>query len=158
MNYLNNISWTINSPISNLKIINSDHYEEFDEKYVDEEDDYYYSNEVNEIVINRIFSTCGIILKIPIQRFNQNQIDLKLDGPVNVKNILETLYHFYNVEEVNMDILKNIPDDCFHYVRNMKTKVKRGKVMHWIDLMGGKIFFEGFRRIGENTYYLNLGS
>ena len=65
-----------------------------------------YSNEVNEIVINRIFSTCGIILKIPIQRFNQNQIDLKLDGPVTVKNILETLYHFYNVAEVNMDILK----------------------------------------------------
>ena len=112
-----------------------------------------------ERYLSKIISNNAIILIVPIHRFRENNYSLRIEGPIDGYKILNEIYHFYNHQKVTKKIIKDLnEDDVFDYVKKVKAKMNNNREVHYIDLMGDLIFFEGISKQMGNVYFLELGS
>lgn len=140
---LNNLSWITRDNPSTCYI-----FQDGDER-----------RDLNEYYLSEIISNKSIILLLPIHRFQENNYALTIEGPIDGFKILQEIHKFYNEKRVVKKIIKDMTeDDVFGYVSNVKNKINNNEEVHYIDLMGDLVFFEGIRKERGNVYFLELGS
>ena len=121
---------------------------------------------LQKIVIPKNTSSNIRYLTLPIQRFSNSLKVIILDNDeYSIYRLFITIYQFYNEKEISYEDLKNINDDDVHdYVTNavIKKRTEPDCKMYYIDVMGGKKFFEQICEkkddSGDTQYYLLLGS
>ena len=143
MTLLSEISWVLSEPINSACCYCKDG----EPNYLKA------SNELDKLI-----SLKNIILLVPIQRFCENLYPLTIEGPVTGKKILDSLYVFYNNTRIVKKYFNDLEDDCLGFTESVREKIRGGEEVHWIDVIGGLIFFEGISKLIGNVYFLGLGS
>ena len=134
---------------------------------VDQLDDLSAEENLDEIIIDEnIYSNVIRYLVLPTHRFCGNYRSIILSNDViTKKEIYNQIYDFYNNTELTLNDLKNLnEDDVFDYITELTIEKKENPnlVVHPIDIMGDKKFFEGIYietdKVGDIQYTLSLGS
>ena len=130
---LKNINWTI----TNLPYC------------PDVENNYVFSKEYIDITINK-----PIQLIFPIQRYGLNIIKLQIRSDLKIKDLLHFIFNFYNQVKVSKNIIEKIENDVFNYKLKALEKINSNKEVHYIELIGEMIYFEGI--YNRNIYEWEL--
>ena len=135
-----------------------------EEAYKYDEDDDENDNEIqlteddwNKVIVDARHKT--YYLHVPITRFSEEVMIMALPNEeITLRKILTTIYEFYHTMKVTSELVnRRKKDDVFNYIKNAAKQMKRGKDVYIIDIMGDKVFYEGFT-VFRNVLFLNLGS
>lgn len=152
---LRNISWIIyENPIEEMEIYDEDYnYMKPDEAFF------------NKVLIEKNHSNKNKrYLVLPVQRFAKNyKVIVLSDEEITIKELLLTIYKFYNEKVLTFEEIKEIDDDdVFNYVTDACNYFKKGEIVHYIDVMGDKRFYEFIYSYvdgsGDTQYILSLAS
>lgn len=105
-------------------------------------------------------------LVLPFHRFCENYHTILLKNKsYTLKELLGIIHTFYNQKVMTYLELKSLhSDDVFDYIDSVCKELKENpnKIIHPINIMGDKVFFEGIEvekdNAGDIQYILHLGS
>lgn len=124
-------------------------------------------NEGKQIVIKENSNKSVVrYLVLPFHRFSENYHTILLkNNSYTLKELLGIIYTFYNEKTLSYLDLKSLnSEDVFEYIDNACKTLKENpnQIIHPIDIMGDKKFFEGIYietdKVGDIQYILRLGS
>ncbi len=139
-------SWVISNSVSEIKLT---------------------KNEGKQVVIEENSNESVVrYLVLPFHRFSENYHTILLkNNSYTLKELLGIIYTFYNEKTLSYLDLKSLnSEDVFEYIDNACETLKENpnQIIHPIDIMGDKKFFEGIYietdKVGDIQYILRLGS
>ena len=115
----------------------------------DIENNYVFSKDYIDKTINK-----PIKLIFPIQRHGINSIKLQIRSDIKIKELLHLIFNFYNQIKVTKNMIEKIENDVFNYKLKALEKINSNKEVHYIELIGEMIYFEGI--YNRNLYEWEL--
>jgi plasmid rolling circle replication initiator protein Rep len=111
----------------------------------------------NEVVVNG--KTKTYYLHMPVTRFSEEVMIMGLPHEeITLRKLLTMVYEFYHTIKVTPELVKRREkDDVFNYIKHAAKEIKKGNDVHIIDIMGDKVFYEGFT-LYRDILFLELGS
>jgi hypothetical protein len=111
----------------------------------DIENNYVFSKDYIEKTIN-----IPIKLIFPIQRHGINTLKLQIRSDLKIKDLLHFIFNFYNQVKVSKNMIEKIENDVFNYKLKALEKINSNKEVHYIELIGEMIYFDGI--YNKNPY------
>ena len=111
----------------------------------DIENNYVFSKDYIEKTIN-----IPIKLIFPIQRYGINTLKLQIRSDLKIKDLLHFIFNFYNQVKVSKNMIEKIENDVFNYKLKALEKINSNKEVHYIELIGEMIYFDGI--YNKNPY------
>ena len=111
----------------------------------DIENNYVFSKDYIEKTIN-----IPIKLIFPIQRHGINTLKLQIRSYLKIKDLLHFIFNFYNQVKVSKNMIEKIENDVFNYKLKALEKINSNKEVHYIELIGEMIYFDGI--YNKNPY------
>lgn len=76
---------------------------------------------------------------------------------ITLKELLSKIYDFYQTK-INLDDLNTIEDDMWDYKNKAIIELENGNDIRYINLMGGRKYYECIDEFDQDFYALCLGS
>ena len=77
---------------------------------------------------------------------------------LNYKELFDLSYDFYDETKLSLEEIDDMDNDYWSYIKDAKSKIKKGNTVCIISIMGNLCRFEGVEEVYEDVYRLKMGS